>query len=48
MSQWIVISNYLTGIFKLTGHPGINFAFFESKMIENISIAGFLLPLPSF
>ena len=44
MSQWIVISNYLTGVFSLTGHPGINFAFL--KMFENIAKAGFPLPLP--
>ena len=48
MSQGIVISSYLTGIFTLTGHPGINCAYFESKIFENESIACFLLPLPSF
>ena len=48
MSHWIVITNHLTGIFTLTGHPGINCAFFESKMFENTSKAGFLLHLSSF
>ena len=43
MSQWIVISNYLTSIFMLTGHPGINFAFLKAICYSRLSFTSTLI-----